>query len=195
MYDSANLSYKLQLQRVPGHVGIEGNEKADQAAKEAATDLQEGSWQTNLKSARSNAIYQAIKQQWQKEWENDRETARSLRHMTKSSNTKPPSHIYDKLGNKRKHIAWIAQLRTGHCSLNQYLARFKIVDDATCPECNETTETVKHFLLVCPKYERARDRMRRKVGFGGMRVDKLLGDARRIEATVEFIKVSGRLNF
>jgi hypothetical protein len=177
------------------HVGIEGNEKADQAAKEAATDPQRGPWQTNLKSARLNAIYQSIKRQWQEEWNNDKETARHLRHMMKSTNAKPPSRIYDKLGNKRKYIAWIARLRTGHCSLNQYLARFNIVNDATCPECKQAIETVKHFLLVCPKYERERDRLRKEVGMGGMRVDTLLGDARRIEATIEFIEATGRFDF
>jgi hypothetical protein len=34
-------------------------------------------------------------------------------------------------------------------------------------------ETVKHFLLVCRKYKRERDRLKKKVGVGGMRVEKL----------------------
>jgi hypothetical protein len=39
-----------------------------------------------------------------------------------------------------------------------------------------------NFLLVyAQKYERGRDRLRRKVGVVGMRVDKLLGDASGIE--------------
>jgi len=114
---------------------------------------------------------------------------------TRTAKAKPPTHIYEKLGNKRKHIPWIARLRTGHCSLNQYLARFNITDDAKCPKCNEANETVKHFLLVCPEYERKRDKLRRKVGIGGMRVDKLLGDARRIEDTIEFIEETKRFNF
>ena len=37
-----------------------------------------------------------------------------------------------------------------------------------------------HFLLVCQKYERLRDEMRKKVGVGGMKMEKLLGDPRRI---------------
>jgi hypothetical protein len=41
---------------------------------------------------------------------------------------------------------------------------------------------------VCQKYERLRDRMRKAVGVGGMKVEKLLGDSRRIKDTVEFIE-------
>ena len=55
------------------------------------------------------------------------------------------------------------RLRTGHSSLNGYLARFNIIDDTTCPRCEDTKETVHHFLMVGPKYERLRDDMRRKV--------------------------------
>ena len=96
---------------------------------------------------------------------------------------------------KRKHIAWIARLRTGHCSLNSYLERFNITDNATCPGCGDATETVQHFLLVCEKYERLRDKMRKEVGVGGMRMQKLLGDPRRIMETVEFIESMERFDF
>ena len=153
-------------------------------------------WQTTLKSARANTIYQTVKRELQNEWHNGRGIANHMRHATKSlkTNIKPTSHIYEELGNKRRDIAWIARLRTGHCSRNGYLHRFNIIDDPTC-KYGDAPETVKHFLLVCPLYEKERDEMRRKVGVGGMRMEKLLGDLRRVQNTVEFIEKSKRFEF
>jgi len=54
---------------------------------------------------------------------------------------------------------------------------------------------VKHFLLVCQKYERWRDRMRKAVGVGGMKMEKLLEDSRRIKDTIEFIESTERFEF
>src|SRR5277367_6978272 len=108
--------------------------------------------------------------------------------------TKPSSQIYRQLS-KCKHIAWIAWLRIGHCSLNSYLKRFKIIDNAICSGCGDAKETVQHFLLVCQKYERVRDRMKKMVGVGGMKMEKLLGDSRRIQYTVKFIESTGRFDF
>src|SRR5579859_715365 len=107
---------------------------------------------------------------------------------------KQSSRIYGMLS-KRKHIAWIARLRTGHCSLNSYLEQFNIIDDAICRGCGEATETVQHFLLVCEKYERLRDKMRKEVGGGGVKMEKLLGDPRRIKETVEFIESTEQFDF
>jgi hypothetical protein len=46
--------------------------------------------------------------------------------------------------------------------------------------------------MVCPKHERWRDRM---VGVGGMKMEKLLGDSRRIRDIVELIESTERFEF
>ena len=79
--------------------------------------------------------------------------------------------------------------------LNAYLKRFNIVHDAICSGCGDAKETVHHFLMVCPKYERWRDRMRKAVGVEGMKMKKLLGDPRRIWDTIEFIENIERFEF
>ena len=47
----------------------------------------------------------------------------------------------------------MAQVITGHCSLNVHQHRFGFKDDPGC-ECGAAEETVEHFLFYCPKYER-----------------------------------------
>jgi hypothetical protein len=79
--------------------------------------------------------------------------------------------------------------------INGYLKRFNIIDNATCPSCGDAEETVHHFLMVCQKYERMRDKMRKEVGVGDMKMEKLLGDSRRIKDTVEFIESTERFDF
>ena len=78
--------------------------------------------------------------------------------------------------------------------MNKYLHRFHITDDSTC-ECGEGEETVEHYLLQCEKYDRQRDRLRRKVGIEGMRTEKLLGDLKLIQHTIKYIEETERFNF
>ena len=193
LYES-NPAYELQLEWVPGHKGIEGNEKADEAAKQAAIQKINPTRKPSLKSARSNDIHQTLKRQWQEQWTKGRRTACRLRNTSQRPNIKPSLHIYNQLGNKRRHIAWIARLRTGHCSLNQYLERFNIIDNAKC-ECGRGKETVKHFLLTCSKYEEERDKLRREVGAQGMREERLLGDIKKVKHTIQFMEDTGRFEF
>jgi hypothetical protein len=54
---------------------------------------------------------------------------------------------------------------------------------------------VHHLLMVCPKYERLRDKLRKEVGIGGMKMEKLLGNHRRIKHTAEFIDSTERFEF
>ncbi len=92
---------------------------------------------------------------------------------------------------KWEHIVWISRLRTGHCHLNKYLNRFKIIETPEC-ECGAESEMVEHFLLKCELYDEAREKLRRKVGAQGMRISVLLGDKTVIRETIDYIESTER---
>ena len=151
---------KISLKWIPGHQNIEENEKADQATKYAANNglipWGRPAFRT-MKSGQCQQIQKEIDTQWMKEWKTGNEDARKLRNIHKRPNIVTGIKLYHSIKN-RKHLTWIATLRTGNCSLNKYLHRFHIIDNSTC-ECGEGEETVEHFLLRCKKYDRQRDQL------------------------------------
>ncbi len=50
------------------------------------------------------------------------------------------------------------------------------------------------FCLFAQRYERELNKMR-KMGVEGMKIEKLLGDPRRVTDTSEFIERTGRFDF
>ena len=88
-------------------------------------------------------------------------------------------------------------MRTGHCSLNDYLHRFHIdhTDSPLCACGGGRRETVNHFLLDCTRYDQQRAQLASKVGIGGMWVEKLLGYPKLITHTLEYIENTKRMLF
>jgi ribonuclease HI len=179
----------IHIEWVPGHKNIEGNERADQAAKAAAIS-RTAPLNTKMKSAQNRSIKSMVKTKWETEWKTGRENARQLRNMSQHPGTTTGPKLYGTL-QQRKHTVWVARLRTGHCHLNQYLHRFNIIETPEC-ECGAEKETVDHFLLNCELYDEERDELRRGVGIEGMRSSVLLGDNQIIKKTVEYIEKTGR---
>ena len=62
-------------------------------------------------------------------------------------------------------------------------------------EYEKGQETVKHYLLVCTKFEDQRVELRKKVEARGMRVERLLGDKKLIRHTLDFVEQSNRFDF
>ena len=54
---------------------------------------------------------------------------------------------------------------------------------------------MKHFLLLCKKYEESRNKLRKKVGQRNMRMENLLGVPKLMKDTLEFVEKTGRFNF
>ena len=50
-----------------------------------------------------------------------------------------------------------------------------------------------HYLLECRNYREQRKKLRKEVGTGKMRVERLLGDPKMIKHTLEYIKATDRL--
>jgi ribonuclease HI len=195
--EQPNLSVSLEW--VPGHMNITGNEKADEAAKEAAKSLgtEDGTLFKHgpLKSSRMMTIKQKAETEWTRMWQNGMETGCHLRHITKRPRVESGPKIYNNITTRPK-MATLARLRTGHCSLNQYLYRIGVEESPRCAQCSTGgIEDVENFLLRCSKYDRQRAELIKNVGIGGMEAEKLLGDPAFIMHTLDFVERTGRFSF
>ena len=179
----------IHIEWVPGHMNIKGNERADQAAKAAAIPNTTSPPTIIMKSAQNQSIKTMAKNKWEIEWKTGRENARRLRNMSQHPDTTTELKLYGTL--QRKHVVWTTRLRTGHCHLNEYLHRFNIIETPEC-ECGAEKETVDHYLLNCELYDEERDALRRSVGAQRMRTNILLGDAKIIKQTMEYVEKTGR---
>ena len=134
---------EVHLQWVPSHIGLKGNEAADQLAKRGA----------GLPQPENPVPYETacriIKTNLQEEWLNNWATGTTARNVYSHMNGPRPKDDLNKL--PRREQSTIFQLRTGHIPLNGYLNRIKPQHSPACPLCNEPVETVQHLLFECRK--------------------------------------------
>jgi RNase H len=182
------------IQWVPGHTGIEGNERADQAAKQAANKPGSSLESLSLaftRRARTEAI-QARKQSWlqralakrsqrgqrsyrpQKGWQLDPSAARATKQLA--------SRYY--------------QLKTGHAALGSYLHQVQARDSPACQGCREPRETVHHVLFECRVWRHQRAALYRALDRVGITrpsaaedcpEGRLLGEPKATNAVLQFL--------
>ncbi|SCV74574.1 BQ2448_7603 [Microbotryum intermedium] len=157
----------IKLQWVPGHVEIDGNELADEAAKEATKATDDESIKQGLEIERPNTIPASrtalrqhfktrISQGWAPEWKNGK-TGAQRRKLDDS----PPGPSDFKLyhGLPRRAPSLLAQLRTRRSPLAHDLFRRRLHPTGLCG-CG-AAETLEHVVLSCDQYEHQRRALRR----------------------------------
>ena len=193
--------YLLMLRWTAGHIGIPGNEKADNEAKKAAAGLSTTTEHlppylrkplpTNP-SAVLRKINDDLKKDWKREWIKTERGKRAI----KMDSTTPSVKFLKTISNaklSRIDVSRIAQLRLQHFPLNKYLHRFKRVDKANCPACGKDNETNAHFLLHCTKYSFERWALMQQVKKKrkDMTMETLLGDPELAILVANYIDVTG----
>jgi hypothetical protein len=140
---------------IPAHVGIPGNEKADEAAKKGA---QGG------KNVDPTTSFLYIKER-----------------ITKQQN-RQRKKIHPVLGNAPKALsARLLQLRCGHAAIGTYQKRFRKRETEKC-DCGERRQDVTHLVLRCKRWKHQRKTLFENAKQKGIYVSPRLDekDAKRI---------------
>jgi ribonuclease HI len=200
--DDRGLNYHLTLRWIPGHKGVEGNELADAAAKEAAEGERYSSARVSLPNYLQDQklpdSISAIKQWHQTElnerWAN---TWKTSPRYTRISAIDPsmPSNKYIKLVAMlpRRQTSVYTQLRTRHIPLNQHLHRIGKSPSPHCPICPGRNETIDHYLFDCPQYVRERHILSNALRRKANSLTYILTSEKAIDPLIRFINSTGRL--
>lgn len=141
---------KLSLYWVKAHVGLPGNERADQLAKDAATKLKT---KPEYDLCPISFIKRQIRLNTLDEWNRRYQTGETaaITKIFLPDPIKAYKHI-----KKTEITAATTQLLTGHGGFSAYLHRFKCKEDPSCPCEAGTDETIEHIIFECPIYSRNR---------------------------------------
>jgi len=138
---------------IKGHNNNEGNEKADELAKEGTTktdviDL------PFTKSAIEEKIKNFKETKWQKEWNECLTNKRCKTFINRMKINK--AYRKNLLRQSKYYIKKSVEWGTGSCKLNHNLFKMQLTDNPTCRFCNESEETSEHILLKCIRTENFR---------------------------------------
>ncbi|KPJ04890.1 hypothetical protein RR46_01242 [Papilio xuthus] len=138
----------------PSHIGVQGNESADQLAKSivtADTDRITGVAipHTDLYSI----LKQQLREEWKMQWNAVLEAGKGRWYASINSELNIPWFSRNERYHCRKFYTIMCRLRFGHYRLNAHLSRMKIVASATCSFCHtESDQTAEHIIFDCPAY-------------------------------------------
>jgi ribonuclease HI len=177
-----NRGARIEITWVPGHMGIEGNDRADELAKEA-TELEPITEITTIAKLHRQ-IHDRLKKEWISEWARKPMTGRYA-----ISDRLPPSlagsHAFRTLD--RHTLGIVTQARTGHGHFGEYYQTHNIQEPTSCP-CGAELQTREHIVFECQTH-REYDNIINE-GAPDHQLATLFGTKRGIDALAEFVKKS-----
>ena len=142
----------IQLQWIPSHCGVSGNDIVDQAANEARSNPHE-QYHIELNDL-YNLVKKKLKLKWQTLWDIERQT-------THLGLIKENLENWDWCRHKDRFLdVQMTRLRLGKTGLNKYLKQVKRSDTEICKNCNSgAIEDINHYILTCQAHSAPRQNL------------------------------------
>ena len=149
-----SLGYQIELCWIPSHVGIEGNERADKKAGEAAKRRPETIpiFYKDYFSTIQSKFTQKRTQNWQ-----DSPQPSKLRNINPELTVFPPTY-----GLTRREEVILNRIRIGHTNFS-HSHLMENMPPTVCHYCNNALLTVNHIFTQCPRLE-----VLRRLHFGSL---------------------------
>lgn len=147
----------IKLIWLPAHANIYGNEVADKLAAEAAkrtTISPEPITALDYKLIRKTNE-ERLENQLAQMWRNERGCAHTKYFISHAD----PSIANQVINMSKSDIRIVMGLLTGHCKLNQHLARLRLRDDPDCDQCGNAIESAKHKICECDEFATIRQNL------------------------------------
>jgi len=174
--------WKITLCWFKAHAGNRGNELADSLAKRAAANKNiPESYKKIPKSVVMKDLEEESAKKWQRKWS----------QTTKGRNTKEYfPDVAESLKMKLQLTQNFTSIVSGHGKTRDYLHRFKIIEEPTCP-CGKGDQTTDHIICACEKLTKERDRLKKMT----IRTNKWLINKRDLRRYKEFTKFINKIKF
>ncbi|KAI9034763.1 ribonuclease H family protein [Aspergillus affinis] len=190
-----------ELRWIPAHIGVEGNERADKAAKEAAikgvklssVKLRDRPI-VRLAAAAKRDVRQRLRTEWTEQWKRQKIGRPTRRLLPKPD--KKNLRLYEHLS--KPHTSIIIQMRTMRIGLRHFLYKIKQVDSDRCA-CDLGSQTPRHVLLECSLHTAGRrimiDHLNQIEGLRGRTqdYDAVMSHPQAIRYVAKFMQQTGLL--
>ncbi|CAL7946859.1 unnamed protein product [Xylocopa violacea] len=187
---------RIAIIRIPAHEGIEGNEKADAAAKKGTTLTPDKSYKiptTDILADTKDQIWEKMKIKItnQAQW-------KGIKYFSRKNNLGNRKPWFKKLkGVSREAITILSRIRSNHYNLAQSLWRKNLTPSPQC-ECGLEKEDINHLTWNCPKYLIQRIKLMEKMNKKGINIGKDIeelmaeGEAWMLRCIAAFLKTTKR---
>ena len=155
----------VHMHFVPGHCGIELNEKVDKLAKEATKDTNPiqhsplpATYKSNIKTKEKKRTRRYIKKHVKDSRFIDYPPREGFKKILTDKETQDEYFEYERY----KRHPLLNRARTGHNASRVHLHNVHIEENNTCRHCDQYPETLEHQILHCDKLQQKLARQREK---------------------------------
>lgn len=146
------LAENITIQWIPGHIGLVGNDRADNAAKLGTNRTQID----DIKLTRGDTLLNMKNEtycMWDAEYQNISQEKGRYHYLIKQNTT--PEPWFKDIDLPTDLTIILSRIRTGHTATKERLYSWRLVNSPNCDSCN-VTEDLPHILHHCDKYHSIR---------------------------------------